>query len=188
MVYFNEGLPDKKEYRIFRLDDFKSDTDSMKEVIYRRYFRLLSEDKPFPDLIIVDGGKGQVNMAKEILDSLQIKIKIVGLVKDDYHNTKALIDSDGNEILINKESEVFFFLSRMQDEVHRFAINFHKKLRSKSQIRSILDDIEGVGEVRKQDLLAKFKSVNMIKKATINELLEVVPINVAQNIIDFFED
>ncbi len=188
MVYFNEGLPDKKEYRIFRLDDFKSDTDSMKEVVYRRYFRLLSEDKPFPDLIIVDGGKAQVNMAKEILDSLQIKIRIVGLAKDDYHNTNALIDSDGKQLLINKESELFFFLSRMQDEVHRFAINFHKKLRSKSQTRSILDDIEGVGEVRKQDLLAKFKTINMIKKATINELLEVVPITVAQNIIDFFED
>ena len=188
MVYFNEGLPDKKEYRIFRLDDFKSDTDSMKEVVYRRYFRLLSEDKPFPDLIIVDGGKAQVNMAKEILDSLQIKIRIVGLAKDDYHNTTALMDSDGKQLLINKESELFFFLSRMQDEVHRFAINFHKKLRSKSQTRSILDDIEGVGEVRKQDLLAKFKTINMIKKATINELLEVVPITVAQNIIDFFED
>lgn len=188
MVYFNEGLPDKKEYRIFRLDDHKSDTASMEEVIYRRYFRLLKENKTFPDLVIVDGGIAQLNAAKAILASLNIDIKLIGLVKDEFHNTRAIVLSNGIELAVSKESELFFFLSRMQDEVHRFAINYHKKLRSKSQTRSILDDIDGVGEVRKQELLAKFKTINMIKKANIGQLLEVVPLNVAQNIIDYFED
>ena len=188
MIHFNEGLPDKNNYRIFRLDDFQADTTSMKEVIYRRYFRLLSEGQPFPDLVIVDGGLAQVNVAKEVLNSLNINIKVVGLVKDDYHNTRAMITSEGREILIDKESELFFFLSRMQDEVHRFAINYHKKLRSKSQTRSILDDIDGIGQVRKQELLSKFKSIDNIKKATIDQLMEVVPIRVAQNIINYFED
>ena len=188
MVYFNEGLPDKKEYRIFRLDDHNSDTKSMQEVIYRRYFRLLKEKQPFPDLIIVDGGIAQVNVAKEVITSLGLDLEVVGLVKDQFHNTRAIVTFNNIELEVDKESELFFFLSRMQDEVHRFAINYHKKLRSKSQTRSILDDIDGIGESRKQALLAKFKTINAIKKATINDLFEVVPLRIAQNIIDFFED
>ncbi|NLC54333.1 MAG: excinuclease ABC subunit C [Erysipelothrix sp.] len=188
MVYFNEGLPDKKEYRIFRLDDHNSDTKSMQEVIYRRYFRLLKEKQPFPDLIIVDGGIAQVNVAKEVITSLGLDLEVVGLVKDQFHNTRAIVTFNNIELEVDKESELFFFLSRMQDEVHRFAINYHKKLRSKSQTRSILDDIDGIGEARKQALLAKFKTINAIKKATINDLFEVVPLRIAQNIIDFFED
>lgn len=186
MASFNEGLPNKAEYRMFKLDDHKGDTDSMKEVIYRRYFRLLKDQLPFPDLLIVDGGIGQVNAAKEIIDSLNIDLMIVGLKKDDYHNTSALITSDNVELDIDKSSELFFFLSRMQDEVHRFAINFHKKLRSKSQTRSILDDIEGVGPARKNALLAKFKNIEGVKDATLEELCEVVPEKVAENIIRTF--
>ena len=186
MASFNEGLPNKTEYRMFKLDDHKGDTDSMKEVIYRRYFRLLKDQLPFPDLLIVDGGIGQVNAAKEIIDSLNIDLMIVGLKKDDYHNTSALITSDNVELDIDKSSELFFFLSRMQDEVHRFAINFHKKLRSKSQTRSILDDIEGVGPARKNALLAKFKNIEGVKDATLEELCEVVPEKVAENIIRTF--
>lgn len=188
MVYFNEGLPDKNEYRIFRLDDHQADTKSMEEVIYRRYFRLLKEDKPFPDLVIVDGGIAQVNVAKTIIDSLGIALTVVGLVKDEFHNTRAIVTSSNKELLVDKESELFFFLSRMQDEVHRFAINYHKKLRSKSQTKSILDDIDGIGKVRKDELLNKFKTIERIKKASLEDLLEVVPLQVAQNIIDFFED
>lgn len=188
MAFFNEGLPDKKEYRIYKLDDHKADVDSMKEVLYRRYFRLLKEGKSFPDLLIVDGGVAQINAAKEILESLNLDLLLVGLRKDDFHNTDALITSDLEVLDIDKSSELFFFLSRMQDEVHRFAINYHKKLRSKSQTRSILDDIEGVGPSRKSDLLDRFKSVKKIKEATIDELMEVVPKAVAENIMAAFEE
>ena len=188
MAFFNEGLPDKKEYRIYKLDDHKADVDSMKEVLYRRYFRLLKEGKSFPDLLIVDGGVAQINAAKEILESLNLDLLLVGLRKDDFHNTDALITSDLEVLDIDKSSELFFFLSRMQDEVHRFAINYHKKLRSKSQTRSILDDIEGVGPSRKSDLLDRFKSVKKIKEATIDELMEIVPKAVAENIMAAFEE
>ena len=188
MVQFNEGLPNKKEYRIYRLEDHQADTASMKEVIYRRYFRLLNENKTFPDLIIVDGGLAQVNVAKEVLASLNINIKVIGLVKDEYHSTRAIVNEDQKELKVDKESELFFFLTRMQDEVHRFAINYHKKLRSKSQTRSILDDIDGIGNVRKQKLLDKFKTIKNIKQASIDELYEVVPLNIAENIINYFEN
>lgn len=187
MASFNEGIPNKKEYRMYRLDDHKADTDSMKEVVYRRYFRLLKDDLPFPDLLIVDGGITQINAAKEVLQSLNIELPLVGLRKDDYHNTDALVTIDNEEILIDKSSELFFFLSRMQDEVHRFAINYHKKLRSKSQTRSILDDIDGVGPSRKSALLDEFKNIEGIKNATIDELTEVVPEAVALNIMQAFE-
>lgn len=188
MASFNEGIPNKKEYRMFRLDDNKADTDSMKEVIYRRYFRLLKDNLAFPDLLIVDGGITQVNAAKEIIDSLGINLEIIGLRKDDFHNTDALITVDNVELEVDKSSELFFFLSRMQDEVHRFAINYHKKLRAKSQTRSILDDIEGVGPSRKAKLLDKFKTIENIKTATIDELSKVVPLTVAENIMMEFED
>lgn len=187
MASFNEGIPNKKEYRMYRLDDHKADTDSMKEVIYRRYFRLLNDDLPFPDLLIVDGGITQINAAKEVLESLGINLALVGLRKDDYHNTDALVTVNNEEIPIDKSSELFFFLSRMQDEVHRFAINYHKKLRSKSQTRSILDDIEGVGPSRKAALLEAFKNIEGIKNATIDELSEVVPENVALNVMQAFD-
>ena len=188
MASFNEGIPNKKEYRLYRLDDHKADTDSMKEVIYRRYFRLLKDNLQFPDLLIVDGGITQINAAQEVLESLNIKLPLVGLRKDDFHNTEALVTVDNEEIPIDKSSELFFFLSRMQDEVHRFAISYHKKLRSKSQTRSILDDIEGVGPSRKAALLDAFKNIEGIKNATIDELTEVVPESVALNIMQTFEN
>ena len=119
---------------------------------------------------------------------MNIKLNIVGLKKDEYHNTSALVTTNNEELAIDKSSELFFFLSRMQDEVHRYAINYHKKLRSKSQTRSILDDIEGVGPARKAKLLNKFVNIEGIKKASIDDLLEIVPLIVAQNIIEAFED
>ncbi len=188
LAVFNEGLPNKKEYRLFRLDDNQADTTSMEEVIYRRYYRLLKDNLAFPDLIIVDGGLAQINSAKNILDSLNINIPIVGLKKDEYHNTNALINSDNIELAVDKSSELFFFLSNMQEEVHRFAINYHKKLRSKSQTRSILDDISGVGTSRKAQLLSTFKNIDGIKKASLDELVKVVPLNVAENIMETLQE
>ena len=183
-VVFEDGLPSKKDYRLYKLSKYVSDIDSMKEVIYRRYFRLLNEGGVFPDCILVDGGIMQINAAKEVLEQLNINMLVCGLVKDDKHNSANLIN-DKNEIIdIRHDSNLFFMLARMQDEVHRFAISYHRKLRTKAQSASILDEIEGVGSVRKKELLKKFKSFKQIKNASIEQLKEVVPEQVAKNIFN----
>ena len=183
-VVFEDGLPSKKDYRLYKLGKYISDIDSMKEVIYRRYFRMLNEGGIFPDCILVDGGIMQINAAKEILEQLDIKMLVCGLVKDDKHNSANLIN-DKNEIIdIRHDSNLFFMLARMQDEVHRFAISYHRKLRTKAQSASILDEIEGVGSVRKKELLKKFKSFKQLKNASIEQLKEVVPEQVAKNIFN----
>ena len=153
----------------------------MKEVIYRRYFRVLMDDLEKPDLIIVDGGIGQMNVAKEVLDSLNLNINLVGLKKDDKHSTSSLVTFD-REIPIEKRSDLFHYLERMQDEVHNFTINYHKQLRSKGAIESILDSIEGVGEKRKKGLLKKYKTINKMKEASIEELSKIIPEKVAINL------
>ncbi len=182
LVVYEDGLPIKKDYRLFKLSTGNSDIDSMKEVLYRRYFRLLSEDGRMPDCIIVDGGVPQINATKSIINDLDLDITILGLVKDEHHSTSALLDDIGNAYEIDKGSELFFLLSRMQDEVHRVAISYHKKLRKKAQTKSILDEIDGVGTVRKSKLLKHFKNFKGIKEASIEELSEVVPNDVAKNI------
>ncbi len=159
----------------------------MHEVIYRRYFRVLKDNLTRPDLIIVDGGIGQMNIAKEVLDSLNLDIKIVGLKKDDKHATNALITFDG-EIPIEKRSNLFHYLERMQDEVHNFTINYHKQIRSKGLYASILDDIPGIGDKRKKEILKKFKTTENIKKATTADLEEVVPHDVALKIREVFDN
>ena len=128
MVCFKDGVPSKKDYRKFKIKTVEGPDDyaSMKEVIYRRYYRVLMEGLEKPDLIIVDGGKGQIKVAKEVIDSLNLNIMVCGLAKDDKHSTSMLLDSEGNEVAIDKKSELFFLLVRMQDEVHRYAISFHK--------------------------------------------------------------
>lgn len=113
----------------------------MKEILYRRYFRLLSEEETMPDCVIVDGGKPQINAAKEIISSLGLNIIILGLAKDEHHSTSILLDGDLNELEVDKDSELFFLFARMQDEVHRFAITYHKKLRKKAQTKSIIYSI-----------------------------------------------
>ena len=184
-VVYEDGYPSKKDYRLYRLHTTNSDVDSMKEVLYRRYFRLLKEEERFPDGIIVDGGLIQINAAKEILDLLGItSIKIMGLVKDDHHNTNALMDTDGSLLPIDKDSSLFFLLTRMQDEVHRVAISYHRKLRAKAQTKSILDEIEGVGPKRKKKLLKEFKNFTNLKAASIEEMSQVVPIEIAKKVYD----
>ena len=133
----------KKDYRKFKIKTVEGPDDyaSMKEVIYRRYYRVLMEGLEKPDLIIVDGGKGQIKVAKEVIDALNLNIMVCGLAKDDRHSTSVLLDSSGEVVEINRKSELFFLLTRMQDEVHRYAISFHKNVRSKSLFQSILDKI-----------------------------------------------
>ncbi|MDD6674823.1 MAG: excinuclease ABC subunit UvrC [Lactimicrobium massiliense] len=176
-VVYEDGVPDRKDYRLYRLHTANSDVDSMKEVVYRRYFRLVNENGRLPDGILVDGGWTQIEAAKEILDALGIsdKIKLMGLVKDDHHNTNALMDTNGETFDIPKDSSLFFLLTRMQDEVHRVAITYHRKLRAKAQTKSILDEIEGIGPKRKRLLLKTFGNFTNLKAAPEEEIAKVVP-------------
>ena len=188
MVVFIDGRPAKNEYRKYKISTDKNDDyGTMHEVIYRRYFRVLKDNLTRPDLIIVDGGIGQMNIAKEVLDSLNMNIKIVGLKKDDKHATNALITFEG-EIPVEKRSNLFHYLERMQDEVHNFTINYHKQIRSKGLYASILDDIPGIGDKRKKELLKKFKTTENIQKASLNELEEVVPHDIALKIKAVFDN
>ncbi len=189
MVCFIDGKPSKKNYRKFKLSfDKNDDVASMKEVIYRRYFRVLTEDQVKPDLIIVDGGNNQINACKSVLEDLNLNIKVIGVKKDNHHSPDAIVDGDTYEIInIDKRSNVFRLLSRIDEEVHRFTINYHKEIRSKGSISSVLDNINGLGEVRKKKLIKKYGSVTKIKEATIEELKEIIPENVAIELHAFLE-
>ncbi len=188
MVVFIDGTPAKNEYRKFKISvDKNDDYGTMREVIYRRYFRVLKDNLVRPDLIIVDGGIGQMNVAKEVLDSLGMDINLVGLKKDDKHSTNALVTFNG-EIPIEKRSNLFHYLERMQDEVHNFTINYHKQIRSKGLYASILDDISGIGKERKKELLKKYKTVENMKNQSIEELSTVLPRNVAVELKDVLEN
>ena len=188
MVVYRDGEPSKKDYRTFRLGEYISDLDSMKEVIYRRYFRLLKEGARFPDLLIVDGGYLQIEAAREIIEALDIPLTSCGLVKDDNHRTSNLMDVNGNILPVKRDSSLFFLLTQMQDEVHRFAISYHRKLRGKAMTKSILDEVEGIGEVRKKEIWKHFKSLKRLKEATIEEIRQVVPEKVAQNIYNILHN
>jgi excinuclease ABC subunit C len=181
MVCYKDGVPSKKDYRKFKIKsvDGVDDYASMREVIYRRYYRLLVENQTLPDMIIVDGGIGQINAAKEVIESLNIPITICGLAKDDKHSTAMLLNDKGEKVEISAKSDLFFLLTRMQDEVHRYAISFHKNIRGKSMIASTLDNVEGIGPKRRKDLLNHFKSMKKIKEATVEQLEEVLPKKVA---------
>lgn len=180
LVVYEDGKPDKSQYRHYKLDTYRSDVDSMKEVLYRRYFRLLSEEKSMPDLLLVDGGAQQIQAAKAIKEGLGLELCIAGLVKDERHTTRALMNEDLQEIPLDKKEPLFFLLTRMQDEVHRYVITYHRKLRSQSMTRSALDMVEGIGPKRKKELLRKFKSMKQIKAASIEELETVLPRRTAQ--------
>ncbi len=173
MVVFINGKPARKEYRKYKvktMDNKASDYHTMKEVLYRRYYKVLMEDLDPPGLLLVDGGLQQINAAKEILDSLDMDIPIAGLVKNDKHNTSHLLTSSLDKVELDRTSNVFHLLTRIQDEAHRFAINYHKQVRSKGLFNSQLDNIEGIGEKTKELLLKHYKSVNLIKLATLDEL------------------
>ena len=185
MVVFIDGKPAKSEYRKFKItNDVNDDYGTMKEVIYRRYFRVLKDKLERPDLIIVDGGLGQVNVCEEIINSLNMNIPVAGLKKDDRHSTNMLITSD-REIVLDKKSNLFLLLTRMQDEVHNYTISYHKNLRSKGALASILDNIPGVGEVRRNKLLKKYKTIDNMKNASIEELSEILPSEIAKEFKEY---
>ena len=188
MVVFIDGKPAKNEYRKYKItNDVNDDYGTMKEVIYRRYFRVLKDRLERPDLIIVDGGIGQVNVTEEVVNSLNLNIKVAGLKKDDKHNTSLLITSE-KEIPLDKSSKLFLLLTRMQDEVHNFTISYHKQIRSKGALASILDNIEGIGEVRKNKLLKKYKTTEKMKEASVEELSEILPKDIAISFKNYLED
>ena len=190
MVVFKNGVPAKKEYRKFKISiDKNDDYNTMKEVLYRRYYRMLLEHLEKPDLIIVDGGINQINACKEIMQMLNLDIKICGLRKNDKHMTNVLIDGDTlEEIPLVKTSNVFHYLTRMQDEVHRFTINYHRQIRSKGSISSVLDNIDGIGEKRKKELIKKFGSVAKMKEAPTEELEKIIPKNIADNLKEYLNN
>ncbi|AUM97164.1 excinuclease ABC subunit UvrC [Clostridium botulinum] len=205
MVVFEKGRAKPSDYRRFKINTVKGADDykSMKEILTRRFQHGLSEIKAiqdrklnfssgkfsvFPDLILMDGGKGQVNIALEVLNSFNINIPVCGMVKDNKHRTRGLI-YNGEEIIINKYGSVMKFITRVQDEVHRFAISYHRSLRGKNSFHSLLDDIPNIGEKRKKDLLFNFKSIDNIKKATYEELLSIPSMDKksAESVLKFFE-
>ena len=190
MVVFKDGKPSKNDYRKFKITmDKNDDYGTMREAIYRRYFRVLKDNLERPDLIIVDGGVGQIHVAREVLQSLSMEIPVVGLKKDNHHATsKLLAFFPLQEIEIDKRSNLFYYLERMQDEVHNFTIHYHKQLRSKGALESILDHVEGIGEKRKKQLLKKYHSTTKLKTLSISELEEVLPHQVAQNLYYFLQE
>lgn len=153
----------------------------MYEIIYRRFLRLLKEKKPFPDLIIVDGGLIQVNAAKKALDQLLLtnQINLIGLVKDNHHKTKSIIKKDGTQLPLDKTSSLYFYLVNMQDEVHRFAISFFRNTHRKSMFNSIFDDVSNLGPVRQKKLLSVFDSIYKIHAASVEQLAQIIPKSVA---------
>ena len=187
MVVFIDGRPAKNEYRKYKIKTVQGPDDyaSMREVIYRRYSRVLKEGLPFPDLILIDGGKGQVDVAKDVLaNQLGVDIPVAGLAKNDKHKTSELLFGPNLEVVpLERNSQEFFLLQRIQDEVHRFAITFHRQLRSKNSFASKLDNIEGLGPKRKKNLLKEFKSLKNITAASVEELRKAgLPETVAKNV------
>lgn len=190
MVVFKMGKPSKNDYRKYKItNDVNDDYGTMKEVIYRRYFKVLKENLEMPDLIIVDGGIGQINVAREVISSLGLKIEVCGLKKDDTHSTNMLLGKDPlEEIKIDKQSDLFLLLTKMQDEVHNFTISYHKNIRSKGALSSVLDNIEGIGEVIKNKLLKKYKTISKMKEAPLEELEEILPKDIAVSFKDFLQE
>ena len=184
MVAFVNGEPLKKLYRKFHIEhnEKRDDLLSMKEIMTRHYSRIKNENKKKCDLILVDGGQNQIAAAKEVIDSLELDIPVFGLFKDAKHQTKGVMDKDGNVYSFENKA-IFFMLTRMQDEVHRFAITFHKKLRNKKMTKSILDDIPGLGRKRREILEKAFGDIELIKKASLEELKQYLPENVALEVI-----
>ena len=204
MVVYERGKPCRSDYRKFKLKTVTGPDDyaSMREVLTRRFTHGMEERAQnkeknlaqeygsftkFPDLILMDGGKGQVNVALQVLDDLRLNIPVCGMVKDDYHRTRGLY-YENQEIAIDKNSEAFRLITRIQDEAHRFAIEYHRSLRSKGQVHSILDDIEGIGPARRKALMRNFMSLDAIKAASVEELAQIPSMNekAAESVYKFF--
>ena len=198
MVVYERGRPKRNDYRKFKIKGIKGADDygSMREVLTRRFTHGLKERSEnaelgkftaFPDLIMMDGGKGQVNVALQVLDELHLNIPVCGMVKDDHHRTRGLYYHN-EEIPIDRSSEAFRLITRIQDEAHRFAIEYHRQLRGKGQVHSILDDIEGIGPTRRKALMRQYLSLEDIKKASVEELAKIPSMNekAAESVYKFF--
>ncbi|MFC4737491.1 excinuclease ABC subunit UvrC [Bacillus daqingensis] len=193
MVSFLDGKPDKKNYRKYKVRSVQGpdDYESMREVVRRRYSRLLKDEESLPDLIVIDGGKGQISAAQEVVEhELGLSIPVCGLAKDDRHRTSQLMMGDPPvAVELSRTSEEFYLLQRIQDEVHRFAISFHRNVRKKSMFTSVLDDIEGIGEKRKRMLLKEFGSLKRLKEASVEEIERVgIPQPVARSLRDRLQE
>ena len=190
MVVFKNGKKAKNEYRKYKISQDKNDDYlARKEVIYRRYYKALVEKKELPDLILVDGGVGQINACLEVLNALNLSIKVCGLQKDDHHRTSSLVDGDTLQIIdIPKTSDIFHYLTRIQDEVHRYTITYHQTLRGKGSLSSLLENIEGIGPKRKKELLKKYGSLKKIKEASVDELKEIIPEKSAKELLDYLKE
>lgn len=192
MVVFIDGKASKKDYRKYKIKTVQGadDYETMREVVRRRYLRALNEQQPLPDLIIADGGKGQISAIQDVLENeLNLFIPVAGLVKNDKHQTAELLFGDNlTHVALDKRSQTFYLLQRIQDEVHRFAITFHRQTRQKNSLQSSLDHITGIGKQRKQLLLQHFGTIKAIRQATYEEILVLgLPKNIAQNIVNYYQ-
>ncbi len=189
MVVFDDFLPNKDLYRKYKIStEVKDDLSAMKEVIYRRYFKTIMEEEYKPDLIVMDGGQLQISACKEILDSLHLEIPIIGLVKDKTHRTNHIMNDQYEILNVKKDSKLFLFLSKIQEEVHRFAITYHRNIKAKGTLSSLLESVPGIGNVRKKELLKKFGSLKKMKEASIEELSEVVSEDIAVKLKEYLEE
>ncbi len=189
MVVFDDFVPNKSLYRKFKItSEVKDDLSAMKEVIYRRYYKVLMENLEKPDLIIVDGGETQVKVAKEIVDSLNLDIRVIGLKKDDKHRTNVIVDSDLKTLDVDSKSNLFLFLTKIQDEVHNYAISYHRNIKAKGLFSSVLDMANGIGEVRKKELLKKYGSLKKMKEAPLEELEEILGKKVAKEFYEYIQN
>ena len=206
MIVYENGRPKRNDYRKFRIRTVQGPNDyaSMREVLLRRFSHGLEETKKmqaeggdlamgsftrFPDLLMMDGGRGQVNIALEVLRELQLEIPVCGMVKDDNHRTRGLYYQNV-EIPIDRHSEGFQLITRIQDEAHRFAIEYHRSLRGKEQVRSVLDDIKGIGPARRKSLMRTFKTIEAVREASVEELEAAPQMNraAAEAVYIFFRD
>lgn len=204
MIVYEKGKPKRSDYRKFKIRTVQGPDDyaSMEEVLTRRFAHGLEERKEldekgmgyemgsfsrFPDLLLMDGGRGQVNVALRVLDNLGISIPVCGMVKDDFHRTRGIY-FENVELPIDTHSEAFHLVTRIQDEAHRFAIEYHRSLRSKAQVRSLLDEIEGIGPTRRKALMRTFQSLEAIRDASLEELTNAPSMNArsAREVYDYF--
>ena len=189
MVVFDDFLPKKDLYRKYKIStEVKDDLSAMREVLYRRYFKTIMDESYKPDLIVMDGGQLQISAAKEILTSLNLEIPIIGLVKDKSHRTNHIMNENYEILEVDKDSKLFLFLTRIQEEVHRYAITYHRNIKAKGALSSLLDAVPGIGEVRKKELLKTFGSLKKMKEASIEELSTVVGQEIAEKLFSYLKE
>ena len=189
MVVFDDFLPNKDLYRKYKIStEVKDDLSAMREVLYRRYFKTIMNESYKPDLIVMDGGELQISVAKEILNSLNLYIPIIGLVKDKNHRTSYIMNESYERLAVEKDSKLFLFLTRIQEEVHRYAITYHRNIKAKGALSSLLDAAPGIGEVRKKELLKHFGSLKKLKEASFEELETVIGHEIAEKLFSYLKE